>query len=56
MKQGSAPVYSKIAGVVIGALAVAAFVNHQAAKAAERRNPPVGRFMDIDGVRLHYFE
>jgi pimeloyl-ACP methyl ester carboxylesterase len=56
MKQGSAPVYSTIAGVVIGALAVAAFVNHQAAKAAERRNPPVGRFMDIDGVRLHYFE
>src|SRR5215207_8712423 len=26
------------------------------ARAAERKTPPVGRFMEVDGVRLHYFE
>lgn len=26
------------------------------AKIAERRNPPLGRFLDVDGVRLHYLE
>ena len=25
-------------------------------KAAERDNPPVGKFIDVDGVRLHYLE
>lgn len=37
-------------------LAATAVVNHQLAKRAERRNPPVGRFIDVDGVRLHYLE
>jgi pimeloyl-ACP methyl ester carboxylesterase len=27
-----------------------------AARLAERRNPPIGQFLDIDGVRLHYVE
>jgi pimeloyl-ACP methyl ester carboxylesterase len=26
------------------------------AKRAERRNPPIGRFIEIDGLRLHYLE
>ncbi len=39
-----------------GTLAVSAVVNHQLAKRAERRNPPLGRFMRVDGVRLHYME
>ncbi|MGA8155353.1 MAG: alpha/beta hydrolase, partial [Rhodoplanes sp.] len=26
------------------------------AKLAERRNPPIGRFIEVDGVRLHYLE
>jgi pimeloyl-ACP methyl ester carboxylesterase len=26
------------------------------AKRAERRHPPIGRFIDIDGLRLHYLE
>jgi pimeloyl-ACP methyl ester carboxylesterase len=45
-----------IAGLAVAgaALAVSAIVNHQLAKRAERRNPPVGRFLDVDGVRLHY--
>jgi pimeloyl-ACP methyl ester carboxylesterase len=36
-------------------LAAAAFV-HQRAWQAERRHPPRGRFVEIDGVRLHYIE
>ncbi|HET9068550.1 MAG TPA: alpha/beta fold hydrolase [Amaricoccus sp.] len=45
-------------GVAIGvaALVAAALLNRQLARAAERRNPPQGRFLTIDGVRLHYVE
>jgi pimeloyl-ACP methyl ester carboxylesterase len=35
--------------------AAAAFV-HQRAWQAERANPPAGRFVEVDGVRLHYVE
>ncbi len=38
------------------ALAASAAVNYALAKRAERRNPPQGRFITIDGVRLHYLE
>jgi pimeloyl-ACP methyl ester carboxylesterase len=37
------------------ALASAAFV-HQRAWQAERSNPPLGRLIEVDGVRMHYFE
>jgi pimeloyl-ACP methyl ester carboxylesterase len=43
------------AGVVVAA-AAAALLNVWLAKRAERRNPPVGRFITVDGVRLHYDE
>lgn len=45
-------------GIVVaaGALAVSALVNRQMAKRAERRNPPLGHFLEVDGVRLHYIE
>jgi pimeloyl-ACP methyl ester carboxylesterase len=36
-------------------LAAATFV-HQRAWQAERDNPPSGRFIEVDGVRLHYVE
>ncbi len=36
------------------ALAGAAFVNRSKAKQAERDNPPLGEFAEIEGVRLHY--
>lgn len=36
-------------------LAAAVFV-HQRAWQAERANPPAGKFVDVDGVRLHYLE
>ena len=39
-----------------GAFAVAALVNRQLAKKAENDNPPLGRFLEVNGVRLHYVE
>ena len=41
---------------IVGVLAATAVVNHRLAKRAEQRNPPVGRFIDVKGVRLHYLE
>jgi pimeloyl-ACP methyl ester carboxylesterase len=38
------------------ALAATAIVNRQFAKKAQRDNPPQGRFLEIDGVRLHYVD
>jgi pimeloyl-ACP methyl ester carboxylesterase len=41
---------------LIGAAVLAglALLNGLAAKRAERRHPPQGRFIEVDGVRLHY--
>jgi pimeloyl-ACP methyl ester carboxylesterase len=41
---------------VFVALAVAAVVNRYLAKKAERDNPPIGRFIEVDGVKLHYVD
>jgi pimeloyl-ACP methyl ester carboxylesterase len=41
---------------IIAALAASAILNRVLAKKAERRNPPTGRFITVDGVRLHYIE
>jgi Alpha/beta hydrolase family len=43
------------AGVVVAAVA-SALLNRWLAKKAERRNPPVGRIITVEGVRLHYVE
>ena len=37
-------------------LGATAFAVWWAARRAERANPPIGRFLEIDGVRLHYVE
>ena len=37
-------------------LAVSAVANEQLAKRAERTNPPLGDFVEVDGVRLHYID
>jgi pimeloyl-ACP methyl ester carboxylesterase len=42
--------------VGIGALAAIAVVNRHLAKKAELDNPPTGRFLEVNGVRLHYVE
>jgi pimeloyl-ACP methyl ester carboxylesterase len=41
---------------VVAALAAAAIANRYLAKKAERQNPPTGRFLDVNGIRLHYVE
>jgi len=43
-------------GGTVAALAVVALVNRYLARKAERDNPPQGRFIDVDGVRLHYID
>jgi len=41
------------AAALIGAVAL---VNYAVARRSERRHPPRGRFIEVDGVRLHYLE
>jgi pimeloyl-ACP methyl ester carboxylesterase len=48
--------YRTAAAVVVGALVVSALANRHLAKKALHENPPQGRFLVIDGVRLHYVE
>jgi pimeloyl-ACP methyl ester carboxylesterase len=46
-----------IGAAVAGAALAAAFLVVRAKSAqAERRHPPGGKFIDVDGVRLHYLE
>jgi pimeloyl-ACP methyl ester carboxylesterase len=44
------------AAVVVATFAISALVNRFVAKKAERNNPPMGKFIEVEGVRLHYFE
>src|SRR4030088_2749882 len=48
--------YVVAAAATVGALAISALVNRQLAKKAELDNPAIGRFLDVNGVRLHYVE
>ena len=48
-------VFPIAAGVVVAAVACA-LLNRWLAQKAERRNPPLGRFIKVDGVRLHCVE
>ncbi|RAK52704.1 alpha/beta fold hydrolase [Phenylobacterium deserti] len=50
------PLKAGVAAVAVGALIAAAIGNHLAAERTEGRNPPAGRFVTVDGVRLHYQE
>ncbi|SDL87488.1 alpha/beta fold hydrolase [Paracoccus chinensis] len=45
-----------IVGLTAAGLAALAGVNHLLARKAERDNPPAGRFLNVNGVRLHYVE
>ena len=38
------------------ALAAAALYNSYHTRQVERRHPPTGRFIEVDGLRLHYLE
>lgn len=48
----------RLAPFLLGAavLATTAVVVRARAREAERRHPPLGRFVSVDGVRLHYFD
>jgi pimeloyl-ACP methyl ester carboxylesterase len=48
--------YVAVSVATIAVLAVSTFANQELAKKAQRDNPPKGRFIEIDGVRLHYVE
>jgi pimeloyl-ACP methyl ester carboxylesterase len=58
LKKGpnSPAVIAGITAVVAGAAFAAAVWNVRKARRAERANPPVGAFLEIDGVRLHYLD
>lgn len=45
-----------LVGAAAAALATTAAIVRIRAREAERRHPPVGRFMTVDGVRLHYLD
>jgi pimeloyl-ACP methyl ester carboxylesterase len=44
-----------LAATGVALAAAALWVNHRA-RQAEREHPPLGRFLEVDGVRLHYAE
>jgi hypothetical protein len=45
-----------IATSIVLALAFSAILNRLLAVRAERRSPPMGSFLNVNGVRLHYVE
>jgi pimeloyl-ACP methyl ester carboxylesterase len=45
-----------VAGVTGAALTGAAWLNRANARRAEAETPPAGKFVDVDGVRLHYVD
>lgn len=55
-RRGNSPRW--IAPVLVGSAALGAAVlyNYRRTGDAERRYPPIGRFLDVDGVSLHYIE
>ena len=48
------PTWLIILLAIAAILAVLALVNHAVARWAERKHPPAGAFLDVDGARLHY--
>ena len=48
------PTWLSVLLIVALVLAVLAVVNHAVARWAERRHPPEGEFIEVDGTRLHY--
>ncbi len=45
-----------IAGSAVAAMVGSALLNRAATRRAERATPPAGKFIEVDGVRLHYVE
>jgi pimeloyl-ACP methyl ester carboxylesterase len=55
-REARVPSFAMATAIVIGAMAAMALANRHLAKKAERDNPAPGRFLDVNGVRLHYVE
>jgi pimeloyl-ACP methyl ester carboxylesterase len=53
---GKSAKWGGLAVAVAGALAISALVVRNKTRQAERTHPPLGQFIEIDGVRLHYIE
>jgi pimeloyl-ACP methyl ester carboxylesterase len=56
LRHSSASPLLKPALIAAGAAAAAAVVNYRRGRAAERAHPPIGLFLDVDGVAVHYVE
>lgn len=52
----SAPLWTWGAGAVVAAGAATALYNRSQARKAEEASPPLGEFVEVDGLRLHYVE
>jgi pimeloyl-ACP methyl ester carboxylesterase len=48
------PVWASVLLAITAALVLLALVNYSIALLAERRRPPTGRFVEVNGARLHY--
>lgn len=55
-KVGGAPTAPTLLLGAAAALGAAAVANALVARRSERRRPPTGAFINIDGIRLHYLE
>src|SRR5258708_862581 len=50
---------ARLGGMLVGSAALLggmALLAHRRGKRAEREHPPQGRFLDLEGTRLHYIE
>ena len=45
-----------VLGGAAAVLAATGLINHALARRAERSNPPEGKFLTVDNVRLHYID
>lgn len=45
-----------IAAAAVGALGASALFNRWSTRRAERDHPPIGRFVEVEGARVHYLE
>src|ERR1700730_222034 len=48
--------YAVASALASGPLPATALINRNLARQAEQKNPPAGRFLDVNDVRLHYVE
>ena len=58
LRRGPAPRLLKPALIAAGAAAtgLAAVINYRRGRAAESAHPPIGRFLEVDGIDVHYIE